>query len=53
MTKRTMTVTRSPGHDDHKPMIRISNNLLKKYGFTVGDKFTVEYAQNIIIIKKI
>jgi len=49
---RKMSVTRTPG-TDKTPMVRITNNLLTKTGFTLGTHIEVSYEQNIIIIKKL
>ena len=48
--------TRRGRHGDlpQAPKLIISNHLLKKIsGFNVGDKITVEYYKNQIIIKKL
>ena len=51
--KREITISYKPGNISETPMIRISNNYLKKYGFNVGDKIEIEYKLNELIIKKI
>lgn len=59
MTKREMTISYALDtkfirpSDTQKPMIRITNFFLLKYGFKVGDKINVEYQDNQLIIKKI
>ena len=35
------------------PMIRLNNNILKEFGFEVGNNIMVEYLKNKIIIEKI
>ena len=60
---RTMTVTYAVGSEtgyggwysigNQKPMIRIANRFLQKSGFNVGDKFLVEYQDNVVIIRKL
>lgn len=51
--KREMTVAYKPGEILQKPMIRITNRYLLEAGFTVGSKFDVEYATDVIkIIRK-
>ena len=37
---------------DDKPMIRISNNILKECNFNIGDNIIVIYKKNRIIIDK-
>lgn len=49
--KRIMSVTYS-GNDGRKPTIRLANNFLLKYGFTIGSKFDVEYQDGRIIINR-
>ena len=34
------------------PMIKISNKMLEKYGFRVGDEVEIEYAEDKITLKK-
>lgn len=34
------------------PMIKISNKMLEKFGFRVGDEVEIEYANDKITIKK-
>lgn len=50
---RTMTVTYAPGGDGRKPMIRLTNNLLTKAGFNIGNKIDVSYQEGLITISKI
>ncbi len=35
------------------PKLTITNHILKRYGFSIGDKVSVEYLPNEIIIKKL
>jgi hypothetical protein len=35
------------------PKLVIANHILKKYGFSIGDKVTVQYSPGSIIINKI
>ena len=49
--KREQTVTYKPSLTTEKPMIRISNLFLSKYGFQIGNKIEVEYADGFITIK--
>jgi len=51
--KREMTVSYKANRYDNVPNIRIQNRYLKNVGFSVGDKVTIEYAQNAIIIRKL
>jgi len=37
---------------DDKPMIRLSNNLLRESNFEIGDDIIVSYENNKIIINK-
>lgn len=48
--KREQTVTRKPGEDNERPMIRIANRFLIKSGFKIGSKFSVEYSKGAISI---
>lgn len=48
----TMTVSYAPG-DSERPMVRIANRWLAESGFLVGSKFNVEYANNLITLKKL
>ncbi len=48
--KREMTVTYAPGYV-RKPMIRIANSFLLEAGFDIGDKFSVDYKSEVIVIK--
>lgn len=55
--KKIMTVSYQSRHGvsgdlPTAPKIVISNHILKKYGFSIGDKVTVEYSQSSIIINK-
>ncbi len=35
------------------PKLVLANHILKKYGFSIGDRVNVEYSPNLIIIKKL
>jgi len=48
--KREQTVTYKPGENTQKPMIRITNRFLLDYGFTIGSKIEVKYANGRITI---
>ena len=50
--KRTQKITYKPGDRKEKPMIRISNRWLFQYGFDIGEKIEVEYADGIITIRR-
>lgn len=52
--KREQIVTYKPGvsSPEQKPMIRITNRFLIAAGFTVGSKFDVEYAADVITITR-
>lgn len=49
---RKMTVTRAPGTVS-LPCIKISNQMLQKAGFDLGDLITVTYKPEVIVIKRI
>lgn len=49
-TKRVMTITRSPGEDNIKPMLRITNGFLLNAGFAIGTKLEVKYGKGVITI---
>lgn len=53
--KRTMTIVDAPGADQPlgKPMLKIANRFLYNSGFTVGTKVEVEYAHEVVIIRKL
>lgn len=48
----TMTVSYASG-DARRPFIRIGNRHLLTSGFFIGSKFSVEYANNLITLKKL
>ena len=50
--KRKQTVTYKPGVGKQRPMIRLTNWFLVKFGFQVGDKIYVEYADGVIVITR-
>jgi len=52
--QREQTVAYKPGgkNQEPTPMIRITNRFLIAAGFTVGSKFDVEYANNILKITR-
>ncbi|OGZ28561.1 MAG: hypothetical protein A2427_02345 [Candidatus Nealsonbacteria bacterium RIFOXYC1_FULL_40_7] len=51
--KREQTVIRKPGQEDNQmPMVRIANKFLLKSGFKVGNKFYVEYGNDVITITR-
>lgn len=51
--KREQTVSYAPGATATKPMIRIANRFLEEYGFTVGDRVEINYADGLITITHI
>ncbi len=51
--KRKITISYKPGSISEIPMLRITNNYLRKYGFNIGDEVKIEYKQNELIIKKV
>ena len=52
--RRLMKVVYAPGSESvQKPMIRITNHLLTKSGFTVGSQIETEYGNGIITITKL
>jgi|GEM_PF-3585556 len=52
--KRLMKVAYAPGSESvQKPMIRITNHLLAKSGFSVGSQIQAEYGPGIITITKL
>jgi hypothetical protein len=50
--KREQTVVYAPGNSSKKPMLKIINRFLLDCNFTVGSKIEVEYANDIIVIRK-
>ena len=50
--KRIQKITYKPGDRKEKPMIRISNRYLRQYGFDVGGRIEIEYADGAITIRK-
>lgn len=48
-----MTITRSPGDDNNKPMLRITNGFLLKAGFPIGSRFEAEYGKGVITITRL
>lgn len=53
-TKRAQTVSRKPGQEDNNlPMVRIANKFLLKSGFKVGNKFYVEYGDDVVTITRL
>ena len=52
--KREQTVAYKPGvsKQEQTPMIRITNRFLIAAGFTVGSKFDVKYAVDVITITR-
>ncbi len=50
--ERAMVVVRAPSTND-KPMIRITNELIKTVGFDVGTAIRVSYQRDIITITKL
>ena len=38
--------------NERVPLIKISNKMLERYGFKIGDKVEIEYADDKITIKK-
>lgn len=49
----TLTVSCAPGSDARRPMIRIANRWLTESGFIIGSQFDVNYAENVITLKKL
>jgi ribosomal protein L14 len=48
---RKMTVMRAAG-TEKLPCIKISNQMLEKAGFALGDLISVTYKRNVIVIKR-
>jgi len=48
--KRNQTVGYAPSQNTLKPMIRLANNFLLKYGFTIRAEIEIEYQEGIITI---
>ena len=48
-----MTITRAPGDDNSKPMLRITNSFLLKADFPIGSKFEVKYGKRMITITRL
>ena len=48
--KRNQTVGYAPSQNTLKPMIRLVNNFLLKYGFTIRAEIEIEYQEGIITI---
>ena len=57
VTRKQMSVGYKPGTIGFEktvvPYIRITNNLLTKYGFDYKDKICVEYRKNTLTITKL
>ncbi len=47
-----MTISYSFRNNKTIPKLIITNHILNRYGFNVGDRVNVIYSQNQIIIKK-
>jgi hypothetical protein len=52
MIRKNRVVYYTPGNRRQKPMIRLVNRFLLKYGFIIGTEILVEYKENTIIIRK-
>lgn len=49
----TISYQNRPGNRPTAPKLTIANHILKRYGFSIGDKITAEYSKGQIIINKL